>query len=264
MSAAARSRRKLTIAAALALAFALSTLAQAEVVQRGGLRVTFEGELTPRKLPRHGGAPVRVSIGTKIASSDGGAAPQLRKIEIAINRYGRFDSSGLPKCTEREIQPATTQNALAACGDSLVGAGSFAANVLFKEQVPYPAAGKLYAFSGTFHGRPAILAHVYGTKPVPTSFTFPFVLRKAKGVYGTVLSASFPQVTGNAGYVTALSLNLGKVFKSHGKRHSFLSASCPAPKGFPGAAFPLARATLSFPGQTLSSTLTRECRARGD
>ena len=31
------------------------------------------------------------------------------------------------------------------------------------------AEGKLYAFNGRWHGRPAILAHVYGTKPVPTS-----------------------------------------------------------------------------------------------
>jgi hypothetical protein len=256
-------RRRFATAAALTLLLTLSTLARAEVIQRGGLRVTLDGELSPRKLPRQGAAPIHVSIGTKIASSDGADPPQLRKLELAINRNGRFDSSGLPSCTERDIQPATTQGALAACGPSLVGTGHFSAKILFKQQVPYPAQGKLYAFSGTYHGKPAILAHVFGKKPVPTSFTFPFVLQKAKGTYGTVLSASFPEVTGNAGYVTGISLKLGKVFKSHGKTHSFLSASCPAPKGFPGASFPLARATLSFPGKTLSSTLTRSCKALG-
>jgi hypothetical protein len=254
---------RLALAAALALLLTLTALAQAEVIQRGGLRVTLDGELTPQKLPRQGTAPIHVSIGTKIAASDGADPPQLRKLEIAINRNGRFDSKGLPQCTERDIQPATTQNALAACGPSLIGTGYFSAKVLFKQQVPYPAEGKLYAFSGTYHGKPAILAHVYGKKPVPTSFTFPFVLQKTKGTFGTLLSASFPQVTGNAGYVTGISLNLGKVFSAHGKTHSFLSASCPAPKGFPGASFPLAKATLSFPGKTLSTTLTRSCKARG-
>jgi hypothetical protein len=255
--------KRLAIAAALTLALTLSTLSHAETIQRAGLRVTVKGELTPQTLPRHGTAPIQVSIATKIAASDGGDPPQLRKIELAINRNGRFDSNGLPKCIERDIQPATTQGALAACGASLIGTGYFSAKVLFKQQVPYPAEGKLYAFSGSSHGKPAILAHVYGKKPVPTSFTFPFVLQKTKGTFGTVLSASFPQVTGNAGYVTGISLKLGKVFKVHGKTHSFLSASCPAPKGFPGASFPLAKATLSFPGKTLSSTLARECRARG-
>jgi hypothetical protein len=46
----------------------------------------------------------------------------------------------------------------------------------------------------------------------------------------------------------------------HGKRRSYLSASCPAPKGFPGAAFPFARASFGFGKQTLTSTLTRSCR----
>jgi hypothetical protein len=247
----------------LTLVLTLASLANAEVIQRGGLRVTVEGELTPQKLPRQGGAPIHVSIGTKIASSKGGDPPQLRKIAIAINRYGRFDSKGLPTCTERDIQPATTQSALAACGPSLVGTGHFSAKILFKQQVPYPASGKLYAFSGTYKGKPAILAHVYGKKPVPTSFTFPFVLQKAKGTFGTVLSASFPEVTGNAGYVTGLSLSLGKVFRANGKAHSFLSASCPAPKGLSRAPFSLAKATLSFPGRTLSTTLTRSCKVRG-
>ena len=253
---------KLLAAAALALALTLASLASAEVIQRGGLRVTVQGELTPQKLPRQGGAPIHVSIGTKIASSKGGDPPQLRKIALAINRNGRFDTKGLPACTERDIQPATTQGALAACGASLVGTGHFSAKILFKQQVPYPASGKLYAFSGTYKGKPAILAHVYGKKPVPTSFTFPFVLRKAKGTFGTVLSASFPEVTGNAGYVTGISLRLGKTFEAGGKSHSFLTASCPAPKGFNGASFPFAKATLSFPGKTLSSTLTRDCKVR--
>ncbi len=254
---------KLFATAALILALCLASLANAEVIQRGGLRVTVEGELTPQKLPRQGGAPIHVSIGTKIASSKGGDPPQLRKIAIAINRYGRFDSKGLPTCTERDIQPATTQGALAACGPSLVGTGHFSAKILFKQQVPFPSEGKLYAFSGTSHGKPAILAHVYGKKPVPTSFTFPFVLQKAKGTFGTVLSASFPEVTGSAGYVTGISLSLGKTFKTNGKTHSFLSASCPAPKGLSRAPFSLAKATLSFPGKTLSTTLTRSCKVRG-
>jgi len=238
--------------------------AQAVVIQRSGIKVSFEGKLAPKKLPRHGSAPVRVAVGAKIAGAEGKDPPQLQTISIAINRYGRFDPTGLPICTERDIQPATNQNALKACRDSLVGVGSFEAKVLLSQQSPFPAEGKMYAFNGRIHGRPAILAHVYGTNPVPTSFTFPFELAPSKGTYGTILKAKLPQATGNSGYITGLSMNLGRNFTFHGKRRSYLSASCPAPKGFSKAVFPLAHAGFAFKGgRRLGSTLVRSCGVRG-
>jgi hypothetical protein len=242
----------------------LTPLTQAVVIQRGGIKVSFEGKLAPQKLPRHGSAPVRVAVGAKIAGAEGKDPPQLRTISIAINRYGRFDPTGLPICTERDIQPATTQNALKACRDSLVGVGSFEAKVLLSQQSPFPAQGKMYAFNAEIHGKPAILAHVYGTNPVPTSFTFPFLLKPAKGTYGTVLKADLPQATGDSGYITGLSMNLGRNFSYQGKRHSYLTASCPAPKGFSKAVFPLAHAGFFFAGgRSLGSTLVRSCGVRG-
>jgi hypothetical protein len=251
-------------APAKAFPFSLIPHTLAEVIQRGGVRVSFDGKLAPDKLPRHGSAPVRVSVAAKIAATDEANPPQLRTISIAINRYGHFDPTGLPICTERDIQPATTQNALKACRDSLVGVGSFSAKVALSEQSPFPAEGKMYAFNGRLNGRPAILAHVYGTNPVPTSFTFPFVLKPAKGTYGTVLEANLPEATGKSGYVTGLAMNLGRNFTSHGKRRSYLSASCPAPKGFSKAAFPLAHAQFGFKGgRSIGSTLQRSCGVRG-
>jgi len=255
--------RRLLIGFGALFALATASWAQAEIVQKDNLRVTFRGELTPKALPRHGDAPVKVGVSTKIAAVGGKQLSQLRTIEIEINRFGHFSLAGLPVCTEDDIQPATTQNALRACGDSLVGTGSFSAQILYKQQAPYPASGKLYAFGGQYQGKPAILAHVYGTEPVPTSFTFAFVLSKKRGTYGTALKASFPEVTGNAGYITGISLNLGKTFKAGGKSRSLLSASCPAPKGLNRASFPLARASLAFPGRTMRVTLTRSCKALG-
>jgi hypothetical protein len=242
----------------------LAPLTQATVVQRGGIKVSLEGKLAPKKLPRHGSAPVRVAVGAKIAATNEGNPPQLRTISIAINRYGRFDPTGIPLCTERDIQPATNQNALKACRDSLVGVGSFEAKVLLSQQSPFPSQGKMYAFNAKINGRPAILAHVYGTSPVPTSFTFPFVLKPSKGTYGTILKADLPQATGNSGYITGLSINLGRNFSYKGKRHSYLTASCPAPRGFSKAVFPLAHAGFYFKGgRKLESTLVRSCGVKG-
>lgn len=255
-------RRWPVIAAASLAVLALAGGARADVIQRGNLRVSFDGNIAPKRLPRSRAVPVRVTVEARVAAVKAATPPQLRRISLAINRYGHFDPRGLPTCRVRDIQPSTTAKALEACGSSLVGKGSFSAKVVLGRQVPFPASGKLYAFNGTFEGRRAILAHVYGTEPVPTSFTLPFLVEPSKGTFGTVLRASLPEATGASGYVTGLSLTLGRTFRSHGEVHSYLSASCPAPKGFPGATFPFAKASFRFPGRTVSATLTRGCKVR--
>ena len=252
-------RKTIVCAAVLVTTLALGSWAGAEVVQNGSVRVAFKGSLTPNALPRAGEAPVHVAVGAKITALKASSPPRLEKISIAINSAGHFSPGAFPVCTVRDIQPSTTENALKACGSSLVGTGSFAAKVLLPQQASFPAGGKLYAFNGVYDGRPAILAHVYGTEPVPTSFTLPFVMASRKGELGTVLTASLAEVTGDAGYITELSLNLGATKGSK----SYLSADCPAPKGFPGAIFTFARATFRFARANIVSTLTRDCKVRG-
>lgn len=256
---------KRTLAAALlAAALALASLAQAEVVQSGSIRVKFSGAIVPHRLPRHRNAPIKVSVGTKIVPLKKKVAPQLRRLEIAINKNGVLDPTGLPVCPLDVLQPSTTTDALRNCRRSLVGEGLFEAKVLLKGQASFPSKGKLYAFNSRIHGRPAILAHVYGTQPAPVSFTLVFEVHKSKSTLGTVLAASFPDVTNGSGYVTGLSMTLGKSFSFRGHLHSYFSASCPAPKGFSRVSFPFARATLAFTGgKKVSKTLTRSCGARG-
>lgn len=255
-----RGRWSLGLLLCLATIGAVIASAGAEVVQKGDVRVKFEGGIAPKALPRVGATPVRVVVGAKVTALKASDPPRLRKISIAINRAGKFDPGALPVCTVADIQPSTTADALKACGSSLVGAGAFAAKVLLPQQASFPAAGKLYAFNGRFHGRPAILAHVYGTEPVPTSFTLPFVMTTRKGELGTVLSASLAEATGKAGYITKLSLDLDGA--SGPGKTAYLSASCPAPAGFGGATFSFAKATFDFGATTLESTLTRNCAVR--
>jgi hypothetical protein len=259
MSGAKRLATSIPLSALLALALVLA--AQAEVVQRGHLRVAFTGKLTPHALPRSGAAPISVAVGGTISTADGSNPPQLRRISIAINTNGRLDPTGLPVCRVEQIQPATTEGALEACRGSLVGKGSFSARVLLPSQAPFPSEGEVYAFNGTYHGHPAILAHVYGTEPAPTSYTLPFQIAATKGTFGTLLTASLPNVTSEWGYVTGLELNLARTGAGQAP---YVSASCPAPKGFPGVVFPLARTTFVFKGGVkLNATLSRSCRVRG-
>jgi hypothetical protein len=241
----------------------VAAFAQAEVTQRDDVRVFFDGKITPHALPRSGSIPVRISIGAKIASTDGQDPPAVQRISIAINRNGHLNPVGLPLCGLAEIKTASNTSALASCRPSLVGEGHFSASVGFSNQAPFPSRGMVYAFNSRLHGRPAILAHVYGTKPVSTSYVLPFEIKPSKGTYGAVLSASVPKAIGESGSITGLQLSLGRSFTYHGKRRSYLSAACPAPEGTNGASFNFARASFAFQETTLTSTLTRSCRVKG-
>jgi hypothetical protein len=66
------------------------------------------------------------------------------------------------------------------------------------------------------------------------------------------------------GRLTGLQMTLNRRYSAGGRRHSYISSGCPAPKGFPGAVFPLARTSFSFTGgKKLTSTLSSTCKARG-
>jgi hypothetical protein len=245
---------------AAVLAFVVGT-AGAEVSQEGNLRVSFGGKIAPHALPRQGAAPIAVSLGGDIETTDGQAPPQLRTISLAINRNGHLDYKGLPRCNFHQIQPASTAEAIAACRRSLVGKGTFKAKVNLPEQSPFPSDGKVVAFNGNLHGKPVIYAHIYGTKPLPLSFVLPFVIKPGRGNYALTLVANLPRVAAQWGFVRGISLTLQRSFRYRGKAHSYLSASCPAPKGFPGAVFSFARASFGFEdGRSLTSTLTRSCK----
>lgn len=252
-----------TLLCGLLILLAVTALAQAETVRKGALQVAFTGRLSPKPLPREGAAPISVAVGGQVSTTDGSSPPQLRRITIEINRNGRLDHRGLPACELEQIQPSTSQGALAACRRALVGEGSFSADVKLPQQAPFPSEGKVLAFNGEVDGRPVIFAHVFGTEPVPTSYTLTMDLRRAKGAYGTKLIIDLPKVTSDWGFVTGIQMTLKRSFSYRGERRSYLSASCPAPKGFPGAVFPLARISFDFAGRApLASTLTRACKVR--
>jgi hypothetical protein len=248
--------------AALLLALLAAAPATAETVQQEGIRLGFGGSLEPRALPRSRPAPVRIAIRLAIGGAGGQPLPQLRHLSIAITRVGRLDAAGLPVCHLAQIQPATTAAARAACGGSLVGTGRFSASVELPEQVPYPSRGRIDAFSGRYHGRPAILLHVYGTAPTPASYTLPLRIGRGRGEFGIVLRTSLARTTPSAGRVTSLSLDLGRSYTFRGRRHSYLSASCPAPRGSGFSGFPFVRARLGFVDRALDLTVNRSCAVR--
>ncbi len=245
--------------AALLLALLVAPGA-AETVQQDGVRLAFRGTVSPSELPRSQPAPAQISLRAEIGGAGGAPLLRLRWLAIALNRVVHIDASGLPVCHLTQVQPATTDDARAACGGSLVGTGRFSASVQIPEQVPYPSRGRIDAFSGRYQGRPAILLHVYGTKPVPASYTLPLTISRRQGEFGLVLRTSLARTTPRSGRVTGLSLKLGTTYTYRGRRHSYLSASCPAPRGSNFADLPLVRTRLGFADRTVELTVRRSCR----
>jgi hypothetical protein len=257
--------RRLAIAIALTLIVSIAAAAaHAELVQQGNLRVFFAGKLLPRALPREHAASVTVSLDGSVATVDGSVPPQLRRISIAVNRAAQISVAGLPRCPSGELEQTSTKAALKNCRSALVGRGRFSANVNFPGAPLFPARGEVLVFNSRIRGKPGLLLHLYGTSPVQAAFVLPFTITsESRGKFGTVFATKIPQLASDLGYVTSIDLTIGREYSYKGERRSFISASCAAAAGFPGATFELARATFSFAnGQRLKTGLTRDCKVR--
>lgn len=259
-------RRRLWGLGVVAIVAAASAgVAQGELTREGNLIVSLQGDISPRALPRDRLAPVTVHIEGAVKTLNGSQPPQLRRLAIALNSHGRVFSRGLPVCTAGRLQQTSTKGALSICGPALVGRGRFEARVALPTLVPFPAKGALLAFNGRRGDRQAILIHVYGTKPTPVTLILPLTIDRGRGgTFGTLLSARFPRIAADLGYVTRVEFTIGRRYRHEGRMHSFLSARCAAPAGFPGAIFPFAKGTFIFANdQKLATSLIRDCRVRG-
>jgi len=250
----------LTVAAAVLLG---AGLARAEQVQRGDVRLDFDGRFTPKVLPRDRDAPVSVLIGGSVSSVHGGRPPGLRQISIAVNRYSTLYTRGLPRCAPGILQSTSTNEALERCRPALVGTGKFGAIVDFSND-QFPVSGRILAFNSGNPRHPRLLLHIYNANPAKTTIVLKFAITHPKrGDFGTVFTARIPEIASDLGYVTDLSLHFDRQYRFHGKPRSFLSARCAAPAGFGGGPFAFARGRFEFAnGQRLSTTLTRVCQVR--
>ena len=246
---------------ATVLCLTLVSLAGATTLQEGGLRITVLSQVQPYKLPRKGTAPIAVFVSGSLKNAEGGIPPQLNQLEVKINRHGLLQSEGLPVCGIGEIQPASTERALEACGDAIIGSGQFWAHIVLPGQDPYPTHGRLLIFNGEQGGKPALFAHIYSQNPFNASFVVAFAIRRvSQGSYGTVLEASFPDALGDWGYVDRIKLTLKRKYRYRGKQLSYFNAGCPAPGNAKRTVFPLAYVTFSFAGRdSMGASVPKTC-----
>jgi hypothetical protein len=257
-----RRRVAALLLAGAALAATFTSISSADTQQIGTMLVQVSAKLAPKTLPREGLSPISVSVGWKISSTDGTETPSLKKVEIEINRNGVLDPTGLPMCPYSQIQPASTSRALKNCRSSLVGTGNFSAHVGLEGQENYVTHGRMVVFNSVQGGHPVLYGQIYTAFPFAASFVIPFEVDNHKsGTFGTTLTAKLPASLRDWGNLTEVNMRLFRKYAFRGNQRSFLSASCPLPKGVGTANFRLARTSFDFDGGVhASSTLNESCK----
>jgi hypothetical protein len=255
-------RRPLALVLLLAAIGASAGFARAEIVQSGDVRVNFSADFAPISLPRERPAPITIEVGGKISTTDGTHPPALRRLRVELNSAGRIEAAGLPACTASLLQSTSSDEALARCAPARVGDGTFEAQLQLSGR-PILVEGRALVFNGLVEGHAGMLIHIYLARPVRVTLVVPLKIGRRAGEFGTVLSTNVPLLAGGFGSITELQLRIGRRYSFDGARHSYLSAACAAPSGFPGIVFTLARGSFGFEGgRTLHTALTRECKVR--
>jgi hypothetical protein len=254
--------RKLTVLgmAAALLALAVS-FARADYVQEGKLLVFFDAGIKPQVLPRQDLVPVKVGFVGSFEQLDGSDVPALKTMTLKLARGGVVQDAGLARCGEGQLRQRSTDSALAACRQALVGDGYVTTAIRFPDGERLRTKADLLLFNAG--GR--ILMHIYTTEPLEGTFVVPLSIRRRSGKFATVLSARFPRLAAGYGYVTGFRMTLFRTYRAGGERRSYLLANCPIPKGagLNRIAFELAQVQFQFAGgRRIVNSSLNECRVR--
>jgi hypothetical protein len=227
-----RKRLTLTIAlgAAVALVFAgIATAYKPAIVKVANLELSFNGGVTPTKLPKNKLAPIALNVEGKFKTTDGTHPPALTAFIVETDKSGAVDAKGYPTCKQGQLEARTTAEAKKVCPTSIVGSGKTDVEVKFEEQNPIPIKSTLTAFNGgTSGGKTTIYIHAYLSDPIAAAIVTTVKVQKhPNGKYGLKSVATVPKIANGQGSVTAFQLKIDKKFTYKGKKKSYLLAKCP-------------------------------------
>jgi hypothetical protein len=224
--------RRLRISLLLAALAALLACASAYAIRAeiGKTVVSATAEMRPRSLPRHGGAPVRLSTTTRIGTKNGSLPPALKTLTFELDKNGFIETRGLPTCTLAKLEGTTPQQARSRCAKALVGQGTGTALVQFPGSAPVKMSSPLSFFNGPpSGGRPTIIAHAYETLPKPKTLLVPIVVERVHdGRYGFRAEVEMPEIAEGHGAPILAQATLGVTYKHGGREVGFgyVNARC--------------------------------------
>jgi hypothetical protein len=249
-------------AALAAVGSAMVGEAGAERSQTGNLIFSLQGRISPLELPRSRPAPISVHLRGTLHTDDGTTLPRMTRMELGLPQQGVVDTEGLPLCSARRLHSQTTAGALAACGDALVGRGRLRAEVALPDELPLSIDARLLAFNARVDGHRGLVIHAFGAG-VPVAVVIPFRFERGEGRLGQTLVARLSGALGPWPRLATFDMTLERHFEFRGRRHSYISASCPIPKALTAGFFSLARAGFTIAGGGhIGTAITRGCRGR--
>ncbi len=257
-----RKRLILTLALGAIAALMVAGVANAykpTVVRAGNLILTFNGGITPKKLPKRTMAPIGLTVSGKFATANGEHPPALTKFIVETDKNGGIDAKGYPTCKQGKLEARTTSDAKKACPKAIVGKGNTGVEVLFPEQAPIPVKSQLLAFNGGKKGgKTTIYIHAYLSSPIAAAIVTKVVVSKIhNGKYGLKSLATIPKIANGAGSVKSFTLTINKKFKYKGKQKSYLTARCPT-----GSLFAQGEAVFAD-GSKAKGSVVRPCTPKG-
>jgi hypothetical protein len=195
----------------------------------GQLVVVTDGGFSPTTLPKDHFAPIKLHGYGKISMEDGSLPPTLTQIVLWFDKHGEVETRGLPVCTMGKLRATTTATARRLCPGAIVGKGFGKAVVAFPEQPPIPVSSPLTIFNGPKKdGNPTVLAHAFLNYPAPAAYIVPIEIQRVHaGRYGFKTVADIPVIAGGSGVPLYGRLTIGREWNYHGKRLSYVNASCP-------------------------------------
>jgi hypothetical protein len=248
-----RKRLTLTVALGAIVALAVAGVAHAYkpvVVKAGNLVLTFNGGITPSKLPKHKMAPISLNVSAGIKTADGSHPPALKEFVVETDKNGGINAKGVPTCKAGKIEATTTTSAEKACKSAIIGKGTTDVEVLFPESAPIQIKSKLLAFNGGVSGgKTTLFIHAYLSNPIAAAIVTTVKVSKIhNGRYGLKSVASIPKIANGAGSVKTFNLTINK--------KGVLMAKCPDGKL-------QAKATGVFAdGTKATGSIVRTCKGK--
>jgi hypothetical protein len=224
------------------------------------------GKVTPKKLPKHERAPVKLFIDVFSTTDNPSGVPSPATLaKVDFDKDTGFYSKGFATCDPSQFTAATTtQQAKAACGDSQIGTGS--ARILIPTGPSTPPL-RVAAVITVFNGKnKTIILHTYNSlsgaqtlvgKLRPADAAAGRVATASAKKFGLTLTVPVPPLAGGTAVIEEFNATIKKTYFYKGKKRSLFSAKCGSDKKI------RFQARFTFQDGTSSTgTDTRKCKQK--
>ncbi len=245
--------------AAIAAIVASVAVAGAPVTGADGNSQSIDVKIAPKKLSKTVLTPSTLEVTTKVTTSNptGVPSPAVRVV-VDFDKNAKLYTKGIPTCDAAKLQNTTTEVAELACSKAKIGSGSAQALLPVGTKI-FPVEQVVTAYNGVPKGgKPTVLLHTYGTKPVQTTIVLNGIVSNYnKEGYGPRLDVEVPLLAGGAGALLEFNVKIDKKYFYKGEKRSFISTKCPNNKKLKS------RGAFTFKdGETITAFSKQSCQQK--